>query len=201
MSSTAYLCVTGIGRLYPSARDPRFDPARHTIAAGAGAVPLLWFALFRPGDLKRQSVRPIDGGPEDAVDALAPIAPVDRAVNQLTAAVPALDELFGGRWGSFAGQAKLLGAALRSAGLAYVTIELDEVEAGQDAVAYRENMRRVLRFFDAPEKEIGAMAGGGENDIVATFARMCALDPAADAEANARHIIGARHERPVPWEK
>lgn len=185
MSATAFLCVTGLMRLYPSARDPRFDPVRNTIAAAPACVPLLWLAMFRPGDLKRQSVKPIDGGPEDAVDALAPIAPVDRAVAQLDAAVAPLEAVLHQPFGPIA---KLLGQTLRRAGLAYVTIELDEVEAGRDATAMREDMRRILRFFDAPERE------AKPEELVAVLVRMSGpLDQIA-------HVAGCRHERPVPWE-
>lgn len=190
MSATSYLCVSGIGRLYPSARDPRFDPARQVICAGAGHVPLLWLALFRPGDLKRQSVRPIDGGPEDVVDALAPVASVDRALLQLDQAVPAIDALFGEAWGPIGPLAKKLAQAIKSAGQIYVTVELDEVEAGKDTIAYRDAMRRILRYFDAPDRE------GGGRELVEVLSQMCGIDAAAlDVGA----VAGHQHERKVTW--
>lgn len=190
MSATAYLCVTGLMRLSPSSRDPRFDPVRNTIAQAAGTVPLFWMGLFRPGDLKRQAVRPIDGGPEDAAYALAPIASVDRALSQLTQAVPALEALFGPKWGDVAGAARLFSRALLGTGLPYVTVELDEIEAGFDPLVYRERMRRILRWFDAPDRELDK-AG-----ILAELGTMCGVDPAG---LNVATVLGVKHERPVPW--
>lgn len=191
MAATAYLCVTGLMRLSPSSRDPRFDPARNTIAQATGSVPLFWMGLFRPGDLKRQAVRPIDGGPEDAAYALAPIASVDRAMSQLTQAVPAIEALFGKQWGDVAGSVRLFSRALLGTGLPYVTVELDEIEAGFDPLVYRERMRRVLRWFDAPDRELDK-AG-----IVSELVTMCGVDTAAlDRTA----VLGTKHERAVPWE-
>jgi hypothetical protein len=147
-------------------------------------------ALFRPGDLKRQAVRPIDGGPEDSAYALAPIASTDRAVNQLLQAVPAIDALFGARWGSTAELARSFGRAVQTAGQPYVTIELDEVEAGQDALLLRERMRRVLRYFDAPERETGS------EGILAELGALCGVGEAREL----LRLVGTRHERKVPWE-
>jgi hypothetical protein len=129
MPNTSYLCVTGHDGLYPSATLPDYDPALHTLACDVGCVPLLWLALFRPGDLRTETfAADPDDGEDDpgTVVATAPVAAKQTALARLDTAVPVLERLFDGPLGE---HATLLRHGVEAMPGTYVTIELDEIDA------------------------------------------------------------------------
>jgi len=52
VSVEAYLCVTPHEGVYPSEHYADFEPEEHILARAADITPLLWLAMFRPGDLR-----------------------------------------------------------------------------------------------------------------------------------------------------
>ena len=69
MSNRAYLCATDLDTIYPSFVDRRYDSQDQTIANDVQALPLLWLALFREEDLRRETLK-ADG---QSIPAFAPI--------------------------------------------------------------------------------------------------------------------------------
>jgi hypothetical protein len=115
MPNSSYLCATDRSSLYPSTTEKDFAPPTDVVAYDVRCVPLLWLAMFRPADLLTQTIviEPDpdavhyeigpDGdfveiatpeGEDEIVTATAPLAPKDRALAQLDAAVPMLNRLF-----------------------------------------------------------------------------------------------------------
>src|SRR5262249_29046416 len=107
---------------YPSYGDRPYVARKQTIASETYCVPLLWLALFRPADLVQRTFTE-DGR---ALVAEAPLCARKRAIGQLNAAVPYLEELF-----FDCGPLDEFGARFRKAlePLRYrsLTIELEEI--------------------------------------------------------------------------
>ena len=74
MSNSAYLCCSPFDRIYPS-DEPEFDDREHYVAMCRDAVPLVWLALFRVGDLRGH---PSESNPEEA-RAACPISATEVA--------------------------------------------------------------------------------------------------------------------------
>lgn len=149
MSNTCSLCCSDFPKLYPSERYAGYNPHEDEIAFEANVVPLLWLALFRPNDLRRQVV-PNDGDPFRVE---APVAEKAKALAQLEGAVPLVNGLLAPH-GPIDEHARLLAQALREARGGYVTIETIEIMEIHGEDRYYPMVRRALRFFEKPAPEL-----------------------------------------------
>jgi hypothetical protein len=122
MSNRSYLCGTNLDTIYPAFVEQEYDSDKQTIASDVEAVPLLWLALFREDDLRRE-VFDADG---EEVPAYAPICATAKALEQLHAALPYLNRVFSAE-GPFDDYISMLRKAIEQAGYQYITIELEEI--------------------------------------------------------------------------
>ena len=127
MSVEAYLCVTPHEGVYPSEHYADFEPEEHILARAADITPLLWLAMFRPGDLRDVPTRTGSAGELRRTRETALVTSRHQALTNLHASVAVLDRLLRG---SLSGHAELLHEAMRSMLGGTVTIEW---YAGDDA--------------------------------------------------------------------
>ncbi|RRR98584.1 hypothetical protein [Glycomyces terrestris] len=232
MPNSSYLCATGLRTLYPSTTDAGFAPATGVVAYDVRCVPLLWLALFRPADLVTQTIVVEDDpdevfyefGPdgdlvevepgeddddedddEDVVEATAPLAPKDRALAQLDAAVPVLNRIFAAE-GPLDGHAAMLRAAVAAAPGVYVTVELDEIEGLWEPGTFQPALREALACLDG-----GAAAGRAHLAAISQLREGRPFPPARmlldggdgfedDDHWNFVRLLGANFSAAVPWE-
>jgi hypothetical protein len=148
----AHLCVSNHESIYPSFADESYDPAVNTVATYARSVPLLWFAMFRTKNMVTRAFD-TDDGPYVVA---APVTTKAKALAQLDAAIPRLNELFGTASAFDKPAAMLAEAVLRASGRC-VTVEWDEVAviSEGDFLAIATNAMAVL--------EPGAAGDPGED--------------------------------------
>lgn len=228
MPNSSYLCATGRPSLYPSTTDKDFAPPTDVVAYDVRCVPLLWLAMFRPADLVTQTIviEPDpdavhykfgpDGdfveiatpeGEDEIVTATAPLAPKDRALAQLDAAVPVLNRLFAAE-GPLDGHAAMLRRAIAAAPGAYLTIELDEIEGMWEPGTFQPALHAALASLDG---ETDPEAGRAHLIELAQLrpgrpfppARLL-LDEHGEVEDddywNFVRLLGANFNAEVPWE-
>ena len=145
MSNRSYLASSDQDTLYPSSSPQRYNAALQTIANDVGAVPLLWIALFRPGDLRSQTFE-IEG---QRLTVEAPICERASAIRQLEAALPLLNTLFAAE-GPLDGYVELMKQALHDVPYRFVTIEMQEVGWLWNPEA---------EFYDVFRRALQALAG------------------------------------------
>ncbi|MEZ6142344.1 MAG: hypothetical protein R3B84_17435 [Zavarzinella sp.] len=140
MANWAYLCATDRETIYPSFGDQPYDASKQTIASQTYSIPLLWLALFRESDLIQRTFTQ-EG---KTLLAIAPRCDLRRAVGQLDAAIPYLEELFYG-YGKLDEYAQLFRSALENLPYQYVTIELEEIACmAKSRVEFEEILRKSL---------------------------------------------------------
>jgi hypothetical protein len=122
VANWSYLCATNRKVVYPSYGDRPYVARKQTIASETYCIPLLWLALFRPADLVQRTFTQ-DG---QRLVAEAPLCARTRAIGQLNAAVPYLEELFFD-CGPLDEFAALFRKALKPLRYRYLTIELEEI--------------------------------------------------------------------------
>ncbi|MEV7225476.1 hypothetical protein AB0M79_00440 [Polymorphospora sp. NPDC051019] len=205
MSNRSYLCVSTYPSIYPAFAKSDYDPKLNTVAADVNCVPLLWLAMFRAADLRTETFEVTEGRHTEKVVATAPVAPVERALTQLDAAVPVLERLFGE---PLAAYAALLGAGVRAGEGDHVTIELEEIAVLEgDEEGYYDKLRLALASLDRPGDATA------DRDRLADLAQLGParpfpparlllddMDATDDDYRNHCRLIGASYLRPVPWE-
>ncbi len=202
MANRSYLSVTNTDTIYPSTAEADFTPEEQTVAQGVYCVPVLWFALFRPTDIRSQ-VFDVQG---DKVTGIAPISDVAVALSQLKAAIPSLNEMFK-RQGKFDGYADLLSQAIQSTGRKYVTIESEEIACMGDPDEFYDDFKTALNAINNAE----SLAVGQErllklSEIPANVrfpSANCIIEnhKVSDEEMDAHsRLIGCAWIRKVPWE-
>lgn len=228
MSNSSYLCATDLRSLYPSTTDRDFDPSKGVVAYDVRCVPLLWLAMFRPGDLVTQTIviEPdpsavlfefdeavgdfveAEPSPEDEedeiVEATAPLVAKDRALARLEAAVPVLGRLFAAE-GPLDEHAAMLRRAVAAAPGAYLTIELDEIEGLWEPGTFQPALRAALASLDG-----GTDADRADLVEIAQLREGRAFPPArllfgdGDVEDddlwNLARLLGVSFSAEVPWE-
>jgi hypothetical protein len=202
VSVEVYLCVSPFEGAYPSLHYADFEAESHLLAGAADATPLLWLAMFRPGDVRddrASNAATGDGGPAQAA---TPITSRQQALTNLYASVAVLDRLFRG---SLSEHAEFLHEAMRWLPGAAVTIEwwLDD-----DPTAAPADLDKALAVFDA-DPMVGTSgldaltrATGVDVNEPVIPARLLLDGASATAEQRAGlcRILGRSHMRPVPWE-
>jgi hypothetical protein len=122
MANYCFLCVTNTKTIYPHWTSRRYDPDRQIVSCDVYCIPLLWFALFRPGDIVRKTFT-LDG---TKVAVQAPLTTVKKAVRQLDEAVAYFNKLFR-REGPLDEYAAFLRQALEGIEYRHITIDLHEI--------------------------------------------------------------------------
>ncbi|MFG3340942.1 hypothetical protein [Glycomyces sp. NPDC048151] len=224
MPNSSYLCTTDRESLYPSTTDDGFEPDTGVVAYDVRCVPLLWLALFRPADIRTETIL-IEADPDatfyefdeatgdfvetdeededEEVEAVAPLVAKDLALAQLDAALPALNRIFEAE-GPLDEHAAMLRDAVAAAPGKFITVELDEIEGLWEEGAFQPALRAALAAMD------GGAAGRDELVAIAqlrtgrTFppARLLLADhePVDDDYWNLSRLLGASFSAPVPWE-
>jgi hypothetical protein len=122
VANWSYLCATNRKVIYPSYGGRPYEARKQTIASETYCIPLLWLALFRPADLVQRTF--VQDG--QTLVAEAPLCARKRAIGQLDAAVPYLEELFSD-CGALDEFSALFRNALAPLRYRYLTIELEEI--------------------------------------------------------------------------
>ena len=146
MANRAYLAVSNLETLYPSLAEPGYQPERQLVATHTTFIPLLWLALFREKDLRRQVFHP-DGG---EIEVLGPLCRRETALGQLKTGLAYLEHIFPGL-GPLREYGTMLGRALESVPFDHVTLELEEIGALYPRQhRFGELLTLALRGFDRP---------------------------------------------------
>jgi hypothetical protein len=122
----------------------------HVVGEAANEIPLLWIPLFRPLDLRTRVVEIAQG---ETVTVEAPIVETERALDQLSSALPLYRELFP-EFTTLTRQADDLRAAIRSFDGRFVTTVWEEFEWLGDAQAFRATVRRQLDLLNTPRSDV-----------------------------------------------
>ncbi len=148
MSNRSYLAASDADTIYPSFVQRDYNAEQQLIATDVEALPLLWLALFREGDLRREVFK-VQG---QEVPAFAPVCPQEQALHQLDQAVPYLAKIFP-QFVGLAEYAAMLRAAIEPLPYRFVSIELEEI-TGQYPAEHRfeELLTLGLRGFDHPDE-------------------------------------------------
>lgn len=228
MPNSSYLCTADRETLYPSTTVEGFAAATDVVAYDVRCVPLLWLALFRPADLRTQTIV-IEADPDavyaefdeatgefvevedheeedEVVEAVAPLVGKDRALAQLDAALPVLNRLFEPE-GPLDDHAAMLRHAVAAAPGRFITIELDEIEGLWEEGTFQPAVRAALACFDGStdaESERANLIEIAQLRAGRPFppARLLLADhePVDDDYWNLSRLFGASFSAPVPWE-
>lgn len=195
MANRSYLCLVNKASLSHS--------SSRVLAMDAWAVPLLWLALFRPKDVRRDNAFNDDG---ERAFRFAPIAAKKRALAQLDAAVPYLNCVFKDQ-GPLDDHAALFKTLFDRSRLGFVCIDLLEVAYTEDPDAY---YNQLLAALTALENQ-PAPAVARHAFLALTHLRLkkkfpparCGLDDSKITQNDAwnmARLFGTAWENPVPWE-
>jgi hypothetical protein len=206
MANRSYLFVGDHDGINPGWRAGVPGLEQQVLAEDVYCVPLLWLAMFRPADLVTATFPPDDPDDDDEgpIEATAPLAPKERALAQLDAALPALHEIFDGA-GRLDDHAALMRQGVESMPGRFVTIELYEIAVLIDEETYYRDLRAALGGLDRP----GTADRARLTDLAQLRegrpfppARLVldGLDAPDDDWWNHSRLLGASYLRPVPWE-
>lgn len=206
MANRTYLFVGDHDGINPGWRPGIPGLEQQVLAEDVFCVPLLWLAMFRPADLVTTTF-PLDDPDDDdegPIEATAPLAPKERALAQLDAALPALHEIFDGA-GRLDDHAALLRQGVQSMPGRFVTIELYEIAVLIDEETYYRDLRDALGGLDRPgTKDRARLTDLAQLREGRPFppARLVldGLDAPVDDGWNHSRLLGVSFLRPVPWE-
>ncbi|MFF2354427.1 hypothetical protein ACFVVL_32250 [Kitasatospora sp. NPDC058115] len=211
MANSSYLCATDVASLYPSSQVSGFDAQGGVVAHDVSGVPLLWLALFRPADLVTAVFTldedDLDDDEDPQVEATAPLVAKDRALARLDAALPVLNALFADE-GPLDAHVALLRQAVEKAPGAFLTVELEEIEAvWEDEDGFQPALRTALACFDGEADPTEGRARLVELSRVRTgrpFPGVRLLLDGLEADDddywNLVRLLGTRFISDVPWE-
>lgn len=199
MPNMAYLCCGRRPHTYPSFQEEAYDPAAQTVACCSSCVPLLWFALFRPEDIRVEDLV-ADGviyrepAPVVARDALP--ARLKQSVARIESALP--------RHGSLREHAGLFLKTIAGVDARYpfITIEMQEMAAVMGGDEFYESIPDVLAYFggaDDPDtvESIQEMFQGRKFRPLSSFA---VREPTTKDWETLDLLLGESLEREVLWE-
>lgn len=201
MANRSYLVATNNDAIYPSITESRYDYRVQVIAEGNYCVPLLWFGLFRPSDMRTQDFQ-VDGYAWTSVE---PIVEVQAALAHLRQSVRVFDQLFPGA--NFTEYCNFLADAVRSTGRKYVTIEMQEIADLSEPEVFYDDCRIVMGMLAGDESIADAreklVMFEDIDEITDVPSARCAINnpnASEDDLANLSRIMGTSLVRPVPWE-
>lgn len=203
MANRAYLCCTNLDHTYPSVRNARYREDVHTLASARDRIPLLWLALFAPGNLRTDELASSDG---ETARPLAPVAPRREALTRLVGAASRIEKAFP-KIGPLDAHVEPFRRMLQSARGKFLTVELDEIRAlSSSGRAFDDRLRKALSY----------LAGGPVRGIAPALCALSGVEPARrlvppkELFARARptkadlfaclSVVGTSHIRDVPWE-
>jgi hypothetical protein len=207
MANRSYLFVGDHEGINPGWNTDIPDLERLVLAEDVYCVPLLWLAMFRPADLVTATFPPDDDDDDEGpIEVTAPLAPRERALAQLDAAVPALHSIFDGA-GPLDEHAALLREAVASMPGRFVTIELYEIAVLTDEEKFYRDLRDALGSLDGPgdlAEDRARLTDLAQLREGRPFppARLVVdgLDAPDDDWWNHSRLLGTCFLRPVPWE-
>ncbi|WP_162906948.1 hypothetical protein [Allorhizocola rhizosphaerae] len=208
MSNNSYLFVSDYDGICPDFVGGIPDLGQTVLAEDRSCVPLLWLAMFRPPDLVTATFQPADpeDDDEDEVKVIAPLAPKDRALAQLQAALDVLDRIFA-QEGSLREHAALLRAGVESMPGKFVTINPYEIAVLGGEQEFYDTQRDALASLDEPGDLIVARQRLADltalrlgRPFPAARLALDDLDAPEDDWWNHSRLLGNSFERPVPWE-
>jgi hypothetical protein len=195
-----------------------YDADKATVAERARGVPLLWLALFRPGDLRRWP-NGDDGFAEGAE------AEKERALLQLDAALPVLNALFA-KQGPLDEYVSVLKQALLDRPGRIVAWDFTERTWLDSGDSFRMKIEYLLAFLDDPKTTVPVLPRGFLDKLfarpltephsaaLAWFTEVCALDlqqpfgPLKPAQERTERdwnvvvdLLGGSWIERVPWEE
>lgn len=145
VSNRCFLVASNAKTIYPSFAEEGYNSRDQLIASDVNDIPLLWLALFREADLRKQTFNV--GG--DRVDAMAPLCLKEKALEQLQLAIPHLQHAFPAL-GSLEAYAAMMHAAIKPFRQRFLSIELEEIGAKYPSVEeFNHILTLALRGFDA----------------------------------------------------
>ena len=139
MANRSFLCATDMRTLHPSFVEKPYDSDQQTVATDVYCIPLLWTALFRPGDIVCHTFE-AEG---QQVYTEAPLAERSKALAQLEDAIPWFNELFQ-KEGALDEYGAFLKQAIEAVPYKYLTIELQEIACMSDEKKYYDSFRGSL---------------------------------------------------------
>jgi hypothetical protein len=200
MPNMAYLCCARQPHTYPSFQEKAYDPAAQTVACCSSCVPLLWFALFRPEDIRVEELV-ADGV---TYREPAPVASRDALKTRLNQSVPQIESALP-RHGALGEHAELLLKTIDSVDPAYpyITIEMEEMAAIIGRDEFYESVPDVLAYFggaDDPDtvESIQEMFQGRKFRPPSSFV---ARKPTTKDWETLDLLLGEGLERDVLWEQ
>lgn len=207
MANRSFLFVGDHEGINPGWESDIPDIQQKVLAEDVYCVPLLWLAMFRPADLVTTTFPPEDDDDDEGpVEATAPLAPKERALVQLDAALPALHSIFNGA-GRLDEHAALLRQGVESMPGRFVTIELYEIAVMIDEEKYYRDLRNALGSLDKPGNLAADRARltdlaqlREERPFPPARLVIDGLDAPDDDWWNHTRLLGASFLRPVPWE-
>lgn len=200
MGNNAYLCTSNQPDVYPTRTEPGYDPSQQTVACDVDAIPLLWLMLFRASDQRDQPVTTEEG----RVTLRAPVAPTEVALARLTPSMAALALAFP-EMPSLKEQAELLRQAVESTQRQFVSLELLEVEYMEGPAVFWPIFRHCLLGFENPSMTIekpqtSLLSKFFKGTLTWQDSLKRITKVSLDSEIPTARLLGAKYERPVPWE-
>lgn len=122
MPSRCYLATSDLETIYPSFVQDNYDPTIQTICTDIDSIPLAWMALFRAGDIRRETFDVED----TKVVVEAPVVERLQALRQLDAALPYFKKIFEDE-GQLDGFFAQLRKAIEAVPAKYITLEMQEI--------------------------------------------------------------------------
>ena len=208
MPNRCYLTVTDIDTLYPSFMEETFDPTQSTVCTDVESIPLVWMALFREKNIRRQTFD-IEG---EQIIVEAPIIERAKALTNLDGALKYFNRVFEseGKLDEFFEQMKL---ALQAVPNQFVTIEMQEVVMlFDDEQWFFDEFRKALKGIGTTpttahrERLIGITQLRDDMPFPSARMYLDKLPFGPDDQWNFTRLIGAGQfgsdgwGRPVPWE-
>jgi len=208
MSYASYLCCCDTNRIYPEYQNPAFDSSEHTLAVCFDGVPVLWVAMFRPGDIQEHTF----GAEGDEYSAWAPLTTREQALVNLRQSRDRLNLLLG-ELGPLDAHLEMMEQLLTEVTGTYITASLDEIAQvfspeGYEGPGYRALFERVLAYLAGEGEPTAELRRdylyyvAGLDDEVGIASPRIYLDSEdyEELEAfNMAHVMGDCHIRPTPW--
>jgi hypothetical protein len=198
MANRSYLTRCDSDQIYPSFQNPTFSPKEHTLLASTGCVPLLWWFMFAPEDLRvnQFSVR------GQTFNETAPVVAADVALARFLARRDTMNKWYGEQGGLDHHQ-ELFYSWISSHSGCFISIEWQEIAHLHAENIFRSAAEEALWFIaenDSGAKKPLALL----STVIAQrrfFSRLELDSENAEQQDwwNYFRIMGDSHLTDVPW--